>query len=310
MSVAPNPALAKLLHEHQTCIALADQLLIIAADGSEDAVDQAAAYIHNYNDAELEPHLQHEEQTIFAPLLQEHREHLALIVQLGQEHGRLRTLAEQVMQNNKRRNVIEFAELLKKHSILEDEHVFPLVDKLLTQQQLAAIKNFNPLAKRPYLPENNPLLKTSTATHQAWLNAVTQHFAQHGLTGGHVVLFPRYQPELMQVLAKHLGLSFVDYQKLVMEPLREQAEFIELSALSETLQHLSSQQGFVCHNVEALLCVKPETERRAWLESFLNTAWPQPIVVPLTIYQAEIPENHPHICDLELIKIPRHLPQA
>lgn len=309
MSMTAQQALAPLLHEHQECIALSDELLRVATEGSEEDVAQAVSYIQQYNDAELEPHLQHEEQTIFRPLLQAHPEHLSLVVQLGKEHGVLRTLAETIADNNQRENLINFAELLKKHSMLEDEQVFSLIAQSFDPTQLALIEQFKPLAKQASTLAHNQPVKSSTHTHQTWLNAVSEHFKLHGLTGGHVVLFPRYQPDLIERLALHLNLNFFDYQKSVMEPLREQAEFIELSALSDILKQLSTQGGLVCHNIEALLCVKPEAERRAWLAEFLNTAWQHPVIVPLTIFQADVPENHPNICDLELIKIPRTMIQ-
>ena len=58
-------------------------------------------------------------------------------------------------------------------------------------------------------------------------------------------------------------------------------------------------------NVEALLSVKSEGERRAWFRSFLDADWPNPVVLPITLYQADVPEDHRGVCDLELQRLPR-----
>ncbi|MCB1637322.1 MAG: hypothetical protein KDI15_00575, partial [Thiothrix sp.] len=63
--------------------------------------------------------------------------------------------------------------------------------------------------------------------------------------------------------------------------------------------------GLVCHNAEALLCVKPEAERRRWLRHFIETDWLHPVVVPLTVFQADAPDAAGQVCDLELVRLPR-----
>jgi hypothetical protein len=118
-------------------------------------------------------------------------------------------------------------------------------------------------------------------------------------------LLARYQPEAVQSMAAHLGLRFFDFQQEVMRDLGTQAEAIDFAALDAYLTAAARQGGIMCHNIEALLCVKPDDERRAWLRHFTANTWPHPVLLPLTLYQADAPESEAHVCDLELVTIPR-----
>ena len=67
-----SPCLAKLNREHREGLVLAEEIARIAETGDDDATAQAVARVRDYNTRELEAHLQHEEQTILGPLVQEH----------------------------------------------------------------------------------------------------------------------------------------------------------------------------------------------------------------------------------------------
>ncbi len=89
----------------------------------------------------------------------------------------------------------------------------------------------------------------------------------------------------------------MDFDDLILLPvslLRDDRELRERAQLS----------GFVAHNVEALLCLKPEAERRQWFADLLASPWPNPVVVPVTVFQADVPEQDPRVCDLELFRLP------
>ena len=83
------------------------------------------------------------------------------------------------------------------------------------------------------------------------------------------------------------------------------ADSIGLDRLDAALRAQSAQGGIVCHNAKALLCVKSEVERRAWLQAFLDTDWPNPILLPISLYQAEVPLDQERVCDLELARMPQ-----
>lgn len=296
--------LSTLSHEHKECLLLADRLADIANRGNETELTAAVQWIQEYNTNELEPHFQHEEQTILAPLLQEHHEHRSLCIQLGKEHGFLRTLAENISVNSATQDLADFARVLRSHTLLEEEQLFPLLKTLFTPQQWESVNHFAPLGKRAMSGEQRTPPRSEQPNTNAWLETVDSHFQSAG-ANGHIVLFPRYQPELAEQLAAHLGLAFFDYQQAVMADLREQADTLTLAELEQTLREQSQVHGLVCHNAEALLCVKPETERRVWLQHFLSMDWPQPVIIPLAVFQADAPEDNPQVCDLELSKLPR-----
>ena len=137
-----------------------------------------------------------------------------------------------------------------------------------------------------------------------WLAIIEQHYEDTGKSGGSIVLFPRYRPDLCVQLAHHLGLRFFDYRAEEMQPLGQEAGSLSLEQLDKSLRTRAQMSGIVSHNVEALLCVKPESERRAWLRSFVDADWPNPIFLPITVFQADAPDEHPRVCDLELLKMP------
>jgi uncharacterized protein HemY len=140
--------------------------------------------------------------------------------------------------------------------------------------------------------------------HQEWLTSIAHYFKTKGKKGGNIVLFPGYRPDLSSELARQLNLEFFDYREEVMQEFRQDADTIGLNQLTETLHARVAKNGIVAHNIEALLCVKSEAERRTWIQSFLDTDWDNPIFVPISIYQADVPEEHQRVCDLELLKMP------
>jgi hypothetical protein len=140
--------------------------------------------------------------------------------------------------------------------------------------------------------------------NREWLTIIEQHYQNTEKSGGSIVLFPRYRPDLCMQLAHHLGLGFYDYRAEEMQQQGQDAGSLTLEQLDKSLCSRAQMSGIVSHNIEALLCVKPETERRAWLRSFLNADWPNPIFLPITVFQADAPDEHSRVCDLELLKMP------
>lgn len=140
--------------------------------------------------------------------------------------------------------------------------------------------------------------------NREWLAIIEQHYQETGKIGGNIVMFPRYRPDLCMQLAHHLGLDFFDYRVEEMQQLGEEAGSLSLEQLDKSLRTRAETHGIVSHNVEALLCVKSEMERRAWLHTFLDADWPNPVFLPITVFQADVPDDHRGVCDLELLKMP------
>jgi hemerythrin-like domain-containing protein len=283
-------AMQRLEHDHAIGLVLADRLDALLQQGDAAALQQGVQLIQAYT-PELEAHLQQEEQSVLRPLIQNHREHLALCIQIGREHGALRTLAEEVSHANAAQAIADFAQLLRAHTVLEDTQLFPLVADLFKTEQLQAIAKFAPLAAA------TPIASADTAPYhnpdqlRVWVNVLRAHLHRQPENGVHFVLLPRYAPEFVQLAAKELGLGLFDYQQAVMADYREQAEFIPLAAMLQSLQSQAQQHACIFHNAEALLCVKPEAERRAWLAECLDLALPHRVLIPLTLYQADVPET-------------------
>jgi len=136
---------------------------------------------------------------------------------------------------------------------------------------------------------------------EKWLEIVKEHYDQHHANGGFQVLFPSYRPDMSRALANHLGLKFYDYHVEQMQSLGWKAANISLEDTNQKLLHQSAKTGLVVHNIESLLATKTAFERRQWLTDFLAFDWPNPIVLPISIYQADTPEEHARVCDIELI---------
>lgn len=138
----------------------------------------------------------------------------------------------------------------------------------------------------------------------AWLQQAEQHFSHQGRQGGMVILFPQYRPEWAEALAHHFDLAFFDYRARIMLPMGWEAAQIPLEDMLATLKIMAERSGLVAYNVEALLATKTDQQRQTWLQAFLNEAWPHPVLLPLSIYQADAPADHPRVCDLQQADFP------
>lgn len=141
--------------------------------------------------------------------------------------------------------------------------------------------------------------------HREWLDLIKDIYDRHEAKGGYQVLLPDYRPDLSRALANFLDIEFYDYRKNAMQAEGWNAGKISLHEMTETLLKESSKSALVVHNIEALLATKSEQDRRLWLANFFSIDWPNAIILPLAIYQADVVEEHARICDLELVQLPK-----
>jgi hemerythrin-like domain-containing protein len=286
-------AMQRLIDEHASGLMFAAELAQIAKEGSDEDVAAAMERVGEFLAGELEHHFQHEEQTILGELLRNHPEYAALCIAIGREHGQMRFMLVETSGAGPRRDLANFAHLLKQHTLLEDEGLFPVVEKLFSPEQMSEIAKFSPrrLQKIPsgQRSTNQP---EDAASRQQWWSEVLE-FSKPGQKNGRVVLLPQYNPELIEEMAQQTGLTLFDFQREIMSGYGRNADTIALDVLDESLRHRAEQGGIVSHNVEALLCVKTKQERCAWLQAFLDADWPNPVILPISIYQADVPSNHP-----------------
>ena len=139
--------LEKLSAEHRDALVFAEEIAKVAAEGNDAELAEGVERVNRYYESELEEHLQHEEQTIFAPLVQQHKEHIELCITLGKEHGFLRTVVEEMTLETAKKDLADFALVLKNHSLVEEKELFPLLETLFTEEQLDAVLNYAPLRK-------------------------------------------------------------------------------------------------------------------------------------------------------------------
>jgi len=303
-------SMKKLIDDHSAGLDFAAEISKIAEKGNDDMLKKGIEMVKKYNIEELESHLQHEEQAILAPLVQYHPEHIELCITIGKEHGYIRSLVEEMTVETAKKDLADFGSILRKHTLMENEALFPLIQKLFTEEQLNAIASFTPLGRQSIADTPPPISNyQSSNDKQEWLLDMVEFYNDAGQQGGSIVLFPRFNPELIEQMAEQTGLEFFDYQQEVMVEYGQDADSISLKQLENSLRNRAkySNCGIISHNVEALLCVKTEKERRVWLQAFLEADWPNPIFLPITIYQADVPNEHYKVCDLELHKIPRNI---
>lgn len=131
----------------------------------------------------------------------------------------------------------------------------------------------------------------TNATHLApWIAPIARMIATEGGTGAYFVVMPGYRPELVTVLAEGLGMAFMDFRAEHMRPLGWEAGRMPLAALTDSIRQRCGPEGLVVQNAEALLATKEAGERRDWLEAMVREAWPGPVVVPIAIFEADLPK--------------------
>ena len=137
--------LHKLSKEHHQSLVMAKHISEIAKSEDHKELLEAIEKVKHYYDDELEEHFQHEERTIFAPIFKEYREHIGIATSLLKEHGYIRMLIPKMTLETAQKDLAEFGSMLKTHTRVEERELFPLIEKLFSDEQLNAILNFVPL---------------------------------------------------------------------------------------------------------------------------------------------------------------------
>ena len=140
--------------------------------------------------------------------------------------------------------------------------------------------------------------------HHEWLKIIKSVYDKHHANGAYQILFPEYRPDISRVLANYLSLSFFDYRKMTMLTEGWNASKISLDEMTSTLLRECAKSALLVHNIEALLATKSQHERQKWLADFFLIEWPNVIILPIAIYQADTVAHHSRICNLEKIHLP------
>jgi len=137
--------LQKLSREHHGSLVMAKNIAEIAENGSDTDLLEAIKTVSEYYDDELELHFQHEERTIFSLIFGQYKEHIGLATTLLKEHGLIRMLIPKITAETARKDLAEFALVLKNHTRMEERELFPIIEALFSDEELDAILNFVPL---------------------------------------------------------------------------------------------------------------------------------------------------------------------
>lgn len=141
--------LQNLHREHDEALAFSEQIASLAAAGDDASLAEGVRLVREYYDRELEAHLQLEEQRLFGPLIRYDKSHFPLCMRLGNEHGKLRSIATSIDQATAPDDLRVFAQILKDHTVVEEQQFLPLVASLFTREELDAVLDFSPLPTRP-----------------------------------------------------------------------------------------------------------------------------------------------------------------
>ena len=137
--------LHKLSKEHHSSLVMAKRIARVAEEGDEAELLKAMSRVQAYYNDELELHFQHEEQTIFTIIFQQYKEHVEIATTLLKEHGYIRRLVQRLTPETARKELADFALVLKNHTRLEERELFPVVQDLFADEQLDAVLNFVPI---------------------------------------------------------------------------------------------------------------------------------------------------------------------
>lgn len=149
------------------------------------------------------------------------------------------------------------------------------------------------------------MIEQAESEHPDWIGTFRKIYEQFQGQGGFQVLFPEYRPDMTKALAYELNLEFYDYRREKMLSQGWDAGKLSLDSLTQTMLEESANVGLVVHNIEALLATKLDSERQQWLNDFLSYPWPNPIILPLSIFQEDTNHQNPRVCNLELTEFPK-----
>jgi len=146
-----NPNIKTLSFEHHDGLVMARK--IEQSFKNTDKPEDMVAYVQDIYLGGLDHHFKQEEDSLF-PALQKFKEAQLVLAQVEQEHKRFLELYKLICTNNENvyTHIRAFGKLLNDHIRYEERVFFPLVEELLTENELVKIgiylnKQHRPLNK-------------------------------------------------------------------------------------------------------------------------------------------------------------------
>lgn len=133
-----NPHLKTLSFEHHEALVMARKISLRFMKTEEP--QELIRYVQDIFEDGLDHHFDQEEKCLFPPL-NGHRHAQSALMQIKQEHTQLLKLYKKVSESDVHvyKYIREFAVLLHDHIRFEERIFFPLIEKLLTGDELAKI---------------------------------------------------------------------------------------------------------------------------------------------------------------------------
>lgn len=142
-------------------------------------------------------------------------------------------------------------------------------------------------------------------SNASWLDRISSWLRQGPQTMAKVVCFPTYRPDLVRDLANRQRAFLSDFRQRKMAPLQWKAKDIPLAALNEeALCQMKGDRDVVLHNCEALLSLATANERRHWFASALSRKWPRQLIIPVAIYDGDLPALPDQVYRLLPVELP------
>jgi iron-sulfur cluster repair protein YtfE (RIC family) len=137
-----NPALHALSHDHHQGLILAQQLKKGAPQykGMPSTLDGKKDYTLAFYKAELTIHFQDEEEILFPAVKDKNAELDKLIVEVISEHRKMESLIRDLEKTNSFESILdELGHLLNNHIRKEERELFPKIQALFSEKELANI---------------------------------------------------------------------------------------------------------------------------------------------------------------------------
>ena len=147
-------------------------------------------------------------------------------------------------------------------------------------------------------------MSTHSPVISPWVTPIAETISSAGHTRGFFVALGAYRPDLIRVIADELGCQFFDFREEVLQPRGWEAGRLPLTAISKAIEMRCEACGLVVHNTEALLATKGASDRKQWFTQFANRDWQRPVIVPVVIYQSELPTLSGQIVRIEAEELP------
>ncbi len=136
-----------------------------------------------------------------------------------------------------------------------------------------------------------------------WLDPLLERLADGPATRLLLLAMPAYRPELIRAAAEVTGFVHLDFRRDVMVRAGEDPARLPLALIEATIEAHAGAPGLILQNVEALLATRPPAERRAWLGRQAGSTQPLPVVLPIALFVAELPDG-PAVVSIDADDLP------